>query len=146
MEVIFIKDVKNQGKKGQIKEVKDGYAINFLIKNKLAIQKNALNLKQLEKEKNQEEKLDQQRVLFAEEERKKIENDEIVFKVKVGKSDKIFGSISAKQIKEELDKKGYKIDKKQIMINNQISSLGTTIVIINLYKKINAKLKINLIK
>ena len=105
MRVIFIKDLKKQGRKGEIKEVKDGYAENYLIKNNYAIKATDDNLR-----------------------------------------DKVFGSISVKQIKESLTKKGYKVDKKQIEINNPISSLGFHYVDINLFEDIKAKLKIHVIK
>lgn len=68
------------------------------------------------------------------------------FKVKVGSGDKVFGSVSAKQIEKELKNKGYDIDKKSIIINSSLSSLGTHIVDIELHKKVVAKIKVNLVK
>ena len=145
MEVIFIKDLKNQGKKGEIKEVKDGYAKNFLIKNGYAVQKTETSSKILEKEKAQEKAQDLENIKEAEKLKKQIENDLIKFKVKTGAQDKVFGSVSAKQIKEELDKK-YKISKNQINLKNPISSLGFHNVEIILYKNIKANLKVELMK
>ena len=75
-----------------------------------------------------------------------LEKETIDFKVNTGEGDKVFGSISVKQIKESLTKKGYKVDKKQIEINNPISSLGFHYVDINLFEDIKAKLKIHVIK
>lgn len=145
MEIIFIKDLKNQGKKGEIKEVKDGYAKNFLIKNGYAVQKTETSSKILEKEKAQEKAQDLENIKEAEKLKKQIENDLIKFKVKTGAQDKVFGSVSAKQIKEELDKK-YKISKNQINLKNPLSSLGFHEVEIILYKNIKANLKVELMK
>ena len=145
MKVIFLKDLKNQGKKGEIKEVKDGYAKNFLIKNGYAIKETKESLKILDRENKQAQELDEKNKKEAKELKQKLEQEKITFQVKTGKNDKVFGSISVKQIKDKLDKK-YKIDKKQIIINNPISSLGFHEVEIHLYKDIIAKIKIEVIK
>lgn len=146
MKVIFLKDLRGQGKKDEIKEVKDGYAENFLIKNGYAIKytkkSNEILNGQIEK-RNQDEK---DLIKECEQIKKKLENITISFKVKTGKDSKVFGSISSKQISEELNKLGFKIDKKKINIIDQINTLGTTVVNINLHSKVVAKLKVNLIK
>ena len=145
MQVIFIKDLKNQGKKGEIKEVKDGYAQNFLIKKGYAVAKNNDNLKKLEKEKQLEQKNDEENQKKAYLLKEELEKEILIFKVKTGEKNKVFGSISVKQIKEQLDKK-YNINKNQIIISNPISSLGFHEVEILLYKKIKATLKVQLVK
>ena len=145
MKVIFLKDLKNQGKKGEIKEVKDGYAKNFLIKNGYAIKETKESLKILDRENKQAQELDEKNKKEAKELKQKLEQEKIKFQVKTGKNDKVLGSISVKQIKDKLDEK-YKIDKKQIIINNPISSLGFHEVEIHLYKDIIAKIKIEVIK
>ncbi len=146
MKVIFIKDLKKQAKKGDIKEVKDGYAENYLIKNGYAVQVTEKNMETVKKEneakKQEESKLTQE----AEVLKKNLEKITLVFKVKTGEKDKVFGSISPKQIKEELLKKGYKIDKKQIELVTSLQSLGFHKVIITLYKEIKAELKVQLVK
>lgn len=146
MKVIFIKDLRGQGKKDEIKEVKDGYAENFLIKNGFAIkytQKSSEILnKQIEKRNIDEENL----IKECEQIKAKIEKINITFKVKTGKDGKVFGSISSKQIFEELNKKGFNIDKKKILIKDQVNTLGTTIVKLQLHPKVSADLKINLTK
>ena len=134
MEVIFLKDLKNQGKKGDIKNVKDGYAENFLIKNGYAIKKTKESLAKLSHE--------QQKKAQEDEENKK----KYLFKVKTGTNDKVFGSISVKQIKDELMKLGYKIEKSAIALETPLSSLGFHNVKINLYPSITAEIKVHLIK
>lgn len=145
MQVIFIKDLKNQGKKGEIKEVKDGYAKNFLIKNGYAVAKNTDNLKKLERENKKVQKEDEENKQEATKIKEQLEKETFKFKVKTGTGDKVFGSISVKQIKDELDKK-YKINKNQINIKYPIASLGFHEVEINLYKEIKATIKIEVIK
>lgn len=146
MKVIFIKDLKKQAKKGEIKEVKDGYANNFLIKNGYAIQvteKNMENVKKENEAKKQEEHLLTEEATKV---KKELEKMTLIFKVKTGDKDRVFGSISPKQIKEELLKKGYKIDKKQIELNTSLQSLGFHKVTITLYKEVKAEVKVQLVK
>lgn len=145
MKVIFIKDLRGQGKKGEIKEVKDGYAKNFLIKNGYAVKETKESLKILNKEKKEAKELDDLNRKNALELKKNLEKESYKFVVKTGDHDKVFGSISVKQIKEKLDDK-YKIDKKQIIIENPIQSLGFHEVTISLYKDIKAKIKIEVVK
>ena len=146
MEVIFIKDLKNQGKKGQIKEVKDGYAENFLIKNGYAVKKTKENVSKLNHELAKKKAEDEENKKKAIELKDVLSKVTLEFKVKTGEGDKVFGSISVKQIKDELEKKGYKIDKNQIEIDGTIQSLGFHDVIINLYPEIQAKVKVHVIK
>lgn len=146
MKVIFVKDLKKQAKKGDIKKVKDGYAQNFLIKNGYAIQVTEKNMETVKKE--NEVKKEEELILTKEAEqlKKELEKLTLVFKVKTGDKDKVFGSISPKQIKEELLKKGYKIDKKQIELITSLQSLGFHKVVITLYKEVKAELKVQLVK
>lgn len=146
MEVIFIKDLKNQGKKGQIKNVKDGYAQNFLIKNGYAVAKTKENLSKLEHEKAKKAEEDKNNKQVAEELKQKLEKVVLEFKVKTGEGDKVFGSISQKQIKDELQAQGFKIEKNQIDNSKQISSLGFHNVDITLYAGITATIKVHLVK
>ena len=145
MKIILIKDVKKQGKKGDIIEVKDGYG-TFLINKGEAVLATTNSIDRLDRENKEKEKQELNLIKKCEELKKKIEKLTITFKVKTGEQDRVFGSISAKQIVEELKSKGYEIDKKQIKINVQISSLGFHNVDIELHKKVVAKLKIELKK
>lgn len=146
MEVIFIKDLKNKGKKGQIKNVKDGYAQNFLIKNGYAVVKTKENLSKLEHEKAKKAEEDKSNKQQAEELKQKLEKVVLEFKVKTGEGDKVFGSISQKQIKDELQAQGFKIEKNQIDNSKQISSLGFHNVDITLYAGITGTIKVHLVK
>ena len=146
MEVIFIKDLKNQGKKGQIKNVKDGYAENFLIKNGYAVIKNKENLAKLNHEQATKAAQDAENKNQAELLKKELDKVILEFKVKTGEGDRVFGSISVKQIKEGLQKLNYKIDKSKIEITNPIASLGFHNVNINLYTGITATIKVHVIK
>ena len=146
MEVIFIKDLKNQGKKGQIKEVKDGYAENFLIKNGYAVKKTKENVAKLNHELAKKEKEDEKNKLEALKLKEELSKVVLEFKVKTGEGDKVFGSVTPKQIKEELEKKGYKIEKNKIDKTMPIASLGFHNVEINLYNDISTTVKVHVIK
>ena len=143
MQVIFLKDVKGQGKKGEIKEVSDGYAINFLIKKGLALRKTEGSLKKLNESIKESNLKDEQNRSVALKLKKELENVTINILVKE-KNGRMFGSVSTKTIKEELDKLGYKFDKKQIETES-INTLGMHLVIINLYKDIKGTVKIHTI-
>ena len=139
MKVIFLKDVRGQGKKGDIKEVKDGYAQNFLIAKGFAEKLTEESFGRYKREKKAEEKLDGEMRKEAENLRDELKNITLSFKVKTGAGDKVFGSVSPKQIKDELDKK-------QIELDHSISSLGFHDVKINLYKEVFVKIKVQLEK
>lgn len=146
MEVIFIKDLKNQGKKGEIKKVKDGYAENFLIKNGYAVIKNKENMAKLEKEQQAKAASDAKNKKEAEELKKELDKLVLEFKVKTGEGDKVFGSVSIKQVKDALAKEGYKIEKSQIELTTAMASLGFHRVDINLYPGVKATIKAHIIK
>ena len=146
MKVIFLKDLKGQGKKDEIKEVKDGYAENFLIAKGYAVKLTEQSLSKFNRDKAKEKDLDDKNREEALKIKEKIEKEELIFKVKTGEADKVFGSISPKQIKEELDKKGYSIDKKDILLDHPIQSLGYHDIKIILYKEVIATIKVKLEK
>lgn len=146
MKVIFLKDVKGQGKKNEIKEVSDGYGKNFLINKGYAVLATPTSLKRLNQEKlenKEKEELEKKQALEVKE---KLSNISLKFKVKTGEQDRVFGSISPKQIAVELKNKGFKIDKKMFKLNDNLSCLGFHNVEIELYKGIVATLKVELIK
>ncbi|MDD4053856.1 MAG: 50S ribosomal protein L9 [Bacilli bacterium] len=146
MKVIFLKDVKGQGKAGDVKEVSDGYAKNFLIKGDLAVPATSTSMKRLKVETDAKEAEEQEVIKECEKVKKELENKVLIFKVKTGEKDKVFGSISSKQISSELSDMGYDIEKKSIVLPEQLSSLGVHIVKIILHKKVILKLKIQLVR
>lgn len=146
MKVIFIKDVKGQGKKGDIKEVKDGYGSNFLIKNGYAVLYTKTSVERLNEENKLREEQENELIQQSKNMKEKLEKLDLKIKVKTGKEDKVFGSVSTKQIVSELSKLKFDIDKKKIKLDTDLSSLGTHIINIELHKKVSAKLKVTLVK
>lgn len=146
MKVILLKDVKKQGKKDDIIEVSDGYGMNYLIKNGLAVAATKTSTKilsnELDKRKQEEEEL----VKKMQEMRDKIIRENITFKVKTGAMDKVFGNVSSKLIAEYLNKMGYKVDKKQIQIDAPLDTLGVHNVTVELHKKVRFNIRVNLVK
>lgn len=146
MKVILLQDVKGQGKKDQIIKVSDGYANNFLIKRGLAVlytkRSNEILEINLDEKKQEELEIISKCNLIKD----KLENKELLFKVSTGKQDKVFGTISTKQISEKLKDMGYSIDKKCIRINGVIDSLGTHNVTLELHKKVKFNIKVVLVK
>lgn len=145
MRVILLKDVKKQGKKDDIIEVKDGYG-TYLINNKLAVLETKGSSKVLNKQK-EEAALEESLLLKkCEDIKEKLEKMTLNFKVNTGKNGQVFGQISTKQISDELKKKGFDIDKRKIKLDVPINTLGTTNVKVILHKKVDAILKIHLQK
>ena len=145
MQVILLKDVKKQGKKGDVLTVKDGYG-TFLINNKEAVLASNTNLNKLDRENKEKELKENLFIKECEDIKTKIEKITLVFKVKTGAGDKVFGSISPKQIVEELKNKGFIIDKKQITLDSALDTLGFHNAKLELHKKVVANLKIELQK
>ncbi|WP_338450412.1 50S ribosomal protein L9 [Niallia oryzisoli] len=144
MKVIFLKDVKGKGKKGEVKNVADGYAHNFLLKQGLAVEANSANVSSLNAQKKKEEKLAAEEL----EEAKKLKTviDELTVELiaKSGEGGRLFGSITSKQIAEELQKKhGIKIDKRKIELEDAIRSLGYTKVPVKLHTEVTATLNVH---
>lgn len=142
MKVILLSDVKNKGKKGQVVNVADGYA-NYLINNNLAVLANESNLKKLAKEKEIQKEKEKQAFEEAKALKAKLENLQLIFKVKVGEDGKIFGSISTKQIVDALkNQHGFNIDKRKIILDDSIKSLGYTKVKVQLHKDVIAEFSV----
>lgn len=146
MKVILLKDVKKQGKKDDIIEVSDGYGMNYLIKNGLAVAATKTSTKILSNELGKRKQEEEELVKKMQEMRDKIIRENITFKVKTGAMDKVFGNVSSKQIAEYLNKMGYKVDKKQIQIDAPLDTLGVHNVTVELHKKVRFNIRVNLVK
>lgn len=142
MKVILLKDVKKQGKKDEVIEVSDGYANNFLIKNGLAIKYTTGSQNKLNHELSLKQQEEDKLVAELTKMKKELEGKKISFTVKSGKDGKIFGTISSKQISEELKKMGYIVDKKTIVMDHVIDTLGVHKVKANVHKKVSIELTI----
>src|SRR5574344_620113 len=118
MKIILTQDVKKQGKKGDIIEVAEGFGMNYLIKNNLGMLANETGMKKIEKEKKQKEKELGSQKEIALDIKEQLTKVTLNFKVKTGKEDKVFGTISPKQIEEALKENKITIDKKKIIIDS----------------------------
>lgn len=146
MQVILTEDVKGKGKKGTVIKVKGGYGMNYLVKNGLGVPANEENMHKLKLDNNKKEREENERIEEAKKDKEKIEKLNLSFKVNTGKNDQVFGTISTKQIASALEQKGIKVDKKKIILDHQLSSLGFHDIKIELHKKVTANLKIELKK
>jgi large subunit ribosomal protein L9 len=144
MKVIFLKDVKGKGKKGEIKNVADGYAHNFLLKNNLATEANQATISALD---GQKRKLDLQAEQVHEDAKKlkeKLEEVTVELKAKSGEGGRLFGSITTKQVAEQLHKStGIKIDKRKMELDDAIRGLGYTNIPVKLHQDVTATLKVH---
>ncbi|MBQ6492550.1 MAG: 50S ribosomal protein L9 [Erysipelotrichaceae bacterium] len=145
MRVILLTDVAKVGKKGEIKDVADGYARNFLIARGLAVQESSGSKKVLEKQQEEAAELDAEKRKEAEELKKILADKTLEFKVKA-KEGKVSGSVSTKQIEDALKKDGIVIDKRKIKDNEPLKDLGTYDIKIELYKDVIGIIKVRLIE
>lgn len=146
MKVIFIEDVKGKGKKGEVKEIADGYA-KFLLTNKKAVEANSANLATLKGQQKRKEKDKQEELEQAKELEKVLAGLEVKILVKAGEGGRLFGSVSSKQIVEELKKQhDVKVDKKKIDLPNGIQSLGYTNVKIKLHNEVLGNIKVHVVE
>lgn len=144
MKVIFLQDVKGNGKKGEIKNVADGYAQNFLIKNNLALEATPANMKSLEGQKKKQEREAAEELQEAKVLKEKLEKLTVELSAKSGEGGRLFGSITSKQIADELSKaSGIKIDKRKLDLGDSIRSLGVTNVPVKLHHEVTATLKVH---
>ena len=144
MKVIFLKDVKGKGKKGEVKNVADGYAHNFLLKKGLAVEATNANMGQLEGQKKKEQQVAQEELEEAKKLKATLEEITVEMKAKSGEGGRLFGSITSKQIADELKKAhDIKIDKRKIEMNDAIRALGYTNVPVKLHTDVSATLKVH---
>ena len=144
MKVILLKDAKNVGKKDEVKEVNDGYASNFLFKNKMAVPYTKGSQKVLAAQLSQRAANEAQLEKEANELKERLKTMTFEFKLKVGKNGNVFGTVSNKQIVQALDEAGIQIDKKRLHKEEPINSLGTTIIKVDLYRnKVIGEIKVH---
>ena len=144
MKVIFLQDVKGKGKKGEIKNVADGYAHNFLLKNNLAVEATNGNQKALDAQKNKEKQLAAEELEEAKKLKDALEKITVELSAKSGEGGRLFGSITSKQIAEALKKSsGMKLDKRKILLDDAIRTLGYTKVPVKLHTEVTATLNVH---
>lgn len=146
MKVIFLEDVKGKGKKGETKNVSEGYARNYLIPNQLAVEATKGNMKNLEAQKKSEQKKQEENLAEAEAYKAELEALEVKITAKAGEGGRLFGAISTKQIAETLAKMKKKVDKRKIMLDEPIRSLGYTNVPIKIHPEVIATVKVHVVE
>ena len=144
MKVILIEDVKSPGKKGQLVDVNDGYARNFILAKKLGLEATPKNLNDLKLKKANDEKVAKEIYEEAKAFGERLKEMEVNVTIKTGEGGKIFGSVSSKEIAEAAKAQlGIELDKKKMVLPSPIKVLGTTMVPIKLHPKVTSELKVN---
>ena len=147
MKVILLEDVKTLGKKGDIVDVSDGYARNFILPKKKGVEASAANLNTLKLKKANEEKIAQENLEAAQALGTQLEQAAVTIKIKAGEGGKLFGAISTKEIAAAIKAQhGLDVDKKKIVLDNPIKELGGYEVKIKLHKDVAAKLKVTVVE
>lgn len=143
MKIILLQDVKSLGKKGQIVNVNDGYARNFILPKKLGVEATGKNLNDLKLQKKNEEKVALDNLNAAKALSEKLAAGEVVLSIKVGEGGRAFGAVSSKEIAEAVKQQmNLDVDKKKIQVKEAIKSLGTHIVSVKLHPEVTAELKV----
>lgn len=146
MKVIFLQDVKGQGKKGEVKEVSTGYANNFLLAKNLAVEATADNLQKLKQNAAAQQRKADQELADAKALAEQLKEITVILKTKSGEGGKVFGSITSKQIADALnEQKKIKLDKRKILLDEPIKSLGTTVVTVKLHHEVSAELRVQVV-
>ena len=147
MKVILLEDVKKVGKKGDLVEASDSYARNVLLRQKKAVEANGKTLNDLKLKKANDEKVAEENLEKAKELKKTLDTASVTVRMKTGEGDKLFGSVSSKEIadaaKEQL---GIELDRKKIVVENAIKTIGTMEAVIKLHPKVRAELKVKVEK
>ena len=144
MKVILLQDVKSLGKKGEIVNVNDGYARNFILPKKLGVEATGKNLNDLKLQKNKEKKVAQENLDAAKKLAAELAEGKVELAIKVGEGGRAFGSVSSKEIAAAVkEQMGLDVDKKKIQLKEAIKSLGTHIVSVKLHPEVTAELKVS---
>ena len=143
MKVILLEDVKSLGKKGDVVNINDGYARNFVLPKKLGVEANNKNLNDLKLQKAKEEKIARQQLEAAQAFAKEMEEDAVVLSIKAGEGGRTFGSVSSKEIAQAYkEQKGKEFDKKKIVLPEPIRSFGVFEVGVKLHPKVTGTLRV----
>lgn len=142
MKVILLADVKGQGKEGEIKNVSEGYARNFLFPKKLAVEANDGNLQQLQGKKDAEARKHTQELEHAKELKQKLEALRVGVKTHAGEGGRLFGAITTKHIGDALHAVGVELDRRKIILPDPIKSLGGHRVEVKLHPEVTAVLTV----
>lgn len=144
MKVILLQDVKALGKKGEVVEVSEGYARNMLLKKGLGKEATGSNMNDLKLQKANAEKVAKEALEAAQALAKEMEGKIVKMAVKTGEGGRVFGSVSSKEVAEAMKKQlGYEVDKKKILMDAPIKTLGVTNVPIKLHTKVTAEIKVH---
>lgn len=147
MKVILLEDVKNVGKKGTLINASDGYAKNFLLPKKLAMEATKGNINELELKKRAEEKKKQQELEDAKILAEKLSKHEVVISVKTGENGKLFGSVTNKEIAEAFEKQtGIAIDKKKVVLEEPFKMVGTRTVTVKIHPQVSAEITVKIVE
>ncbi len=147
MKVILLQDVNKVGKKGDLVEASDSYARNVLIRRKLAVEATGQAINDLKLKKANDEKVAEENLEKAKELKEKLDRSSVVIRAKTGEGDKLFGSISGKEIAEAAKEQlGIELDRRKIVVDNPIKSIGTMGVIVKLHPKVKAELTVKVEK
>ncbi|MBQ2753155.1 MAG: 50S ribosomal protein L9 [Firmicutes bacterium] len=147
MKVILLEDVKSVGKKGQVVNASEGYAKNFLFPKKLAVEANNVNMNELNLKNKAEERRKAQELEDAKALAEKLEKIVVKIPVKTGEGGKLFGSVTNKEIAQAIEKnEGLKVDKKKIVLNDQIKMTGKKTVQVKLHPKVTAALTVEIVE
>lgn len=143
MKIILLQDVKALGKKGETVDVSDGYARNCILPKKLGVEANAKNMNDLKLQKAHEEKVAKEQLEEAKALAEKMTEMEVILSIKSGKDGRTFGSVSTKEIATALkEQHGFAIDKKKLLLDEPIRTVGTTIVGVKLHREVTAKINV----
>lgn len=147
MKVILLEDVKALGKKGEVVDVSDGYARNFILKMKKGVEATSANMNNLKLQKANEEKVAKENLEAAKALSEKLASSEVTIRIKTGEGGKLFGAIASKEIAGAVkDQCGLEVDKKKIVLDEPIKELGAHTVKVKLHKDVTATLKVNVVE
>ena len=146
MEIILRQAVENLGKPGDVVKVKNGYARNYLLPHNLAYEATPGNLKRIQQERDRLEAAENQRRGTAQELATKLEQVSLTFSARVGEEGKLFGSVTAADIAQQLEQQGYHIEKRQIDLHEPIKALGVYRVPIRLHADVKPEIRVWVIK